>query len=164
MQLDGLTVGQRRATMLGMANDSSVPFTAGPPETVLPPPPVELAAALAAALDRPAEDRRAAVAAVAAAAPTYLDAWAHLSELARDDVEAYAYARVGYHRGLDTLRGAGWRGSGYVRWEHPTNRGFLRALDALRAAAAAIGEEPEAQRCALFLRQLDPEWGRVARG
>ena len=131
---------------------------------MLPPPPVELAAALAAALDRPAEDRRAAVAAVAAAAPTYLDAWAHLSALARDDVEAYAYARVGYHRGLDTLRGAGWRGSGYVRWEHPTNRGFLRALDALRAAAAAIGEEPEAQRCALFLRQLDPEWGRVARG
>ena len=101
------------------------------------------------------------VAAVAAAYPSYLDAWAHLSTLARDDVEAYAYARVGYHRGLDTLRGAGWRGSGYVRWGHPTNRGFLRALDALRASAAAIGEEPEAERCALFLRQLDPEWSRV---
>ncbi len=104
-----------------------------------------------------------------AAHPAYLDGWARLAGLARDDVEAYAYARVGYHRGLDALRASGWRGSGYVRWEHPTNRGFLRALDALRAAAAAIGEEPEAQRCALFLRQLDPEWksgwGRVdARG
>jgi hypothetical protein len=147
--------------MLVMANDSSVPFTTGPPETVLPPPPREVAAALDAALERPVTERRAAVAAVAAANPSYLDAWAHLSTLARDDVEAYAYARVGYHRGLDTLRGAGWRGSGYVRWGHPTNRGFLRALDALRASAAAIGEEPEAERCALFLRQLDPEWSRV---
>jgi hypothetical protein len=75
-------------------------------------------------------------------------------------VEAYAYARVGYHRGLDALRGAGWRGSGYVRWAHETNRGFLRALDALRSTADTIGEESEAERCAMFLRQLDPEWGR----
>ena len=56
---------------------------------------------------------------------------------------------------------SGWRGSGYVRWEHPDNRGFLRALDALRAAAA-IGEQPEAERCALFLRQLDPDWKGAA--
>jgi Protein of unknown function (DUF3151) len=146
--------------MLAMANDPSVPFTAGPPETVLPAPPPEVAAALESALELPVAERRAAVAAVVAAHPTYLDGWARLSVLARDDVEAYAYARVGYHRGLDTLRGAGWRGSGYVRWENPTNRGFLRALDALRSAAAAIGEDPEAERCALFLRQLDPEWGR----
>jgi hypothetical protein len=141
-----------------MANDPSVPFTAGPPETVLPAPPPEAAAALAAALEAPEAERRAAVAQVAAAHPAFLDAWADLAGLARDDVEAYAYARVGYHRGLDTLRAAGWRGSGYVRWSHPTNRGFLQALDALRAAAAAIGEAPEAERCALFLRQLDPEW------
>jgi len=149
--------------MLAMANDSSVPFTAGPPETVLPPPPPEAAAALAESLELPVAERRAAVAAVAAAHPTYLDAWAHLSALARDNVEAYAYARVGYHRGLDTLRGAGWRGSGYVRWEHPTNRGFLAALDALRATAAAIGEDSEAERCGLFLQQLDPDWARVGR-
>jgi hypothetical protein len=147
--------------MLGMANDQSVPFTAGPPETVLPPPPPDAAADLAAALEGPAPARRDAVAKVVAGHPTYLDGWAQLAALAGDDVEAYAYARVGYHRGLDALRASGWRGSGYVRWEHPTNRGFLRALDALRAAAAAIGEETEAERCALFLRQLDPDWGRV---
>ncbi len=98
---------------------------------------------------------------VVAAHPAFLDGWAHLAGLARDHVEAYAYARVGYHRGLDALRGSGWRGSGYVRWQHPDNRGFLGALDALRAAAAAIGEEPEEERCALFLRQLDPDWRGV---
>ena len=56
------------------------------------------------------------------------------------------------------LRGAGWRGNGYVRWRHPTNQGFLRALDQLRLRAAAIGELDEEERCALFLRQLDPAW------
>ena len=92
--------------------------------------------------------------------PRCLQAWADLAELADDPVERYAYARVGYHRGLDALRAAGWRGSGYVRWRHESNRGFLRSLDALRqAAAAAIGETDEEQRCELFLRQLDPEWG-----
>jgi hypothetical protein len=146
--------------MLAMANDPSVPLTAGPPETVLPPPPPDAVADLAAALARPDDQRRAAVAVVVAAHPAFLDGWARLAGLARDDVEAYAYARVGYHRGLDALRAAGWRGSGYVRWAHDDNRGFLGALDALRAAAAAIGEQPEAERCALFLRQLDPEWGR----
>ena len=55
-------------------------------------------------------------------------------------------------------RASGWRGSGYVRWTHETNRGFLRALDGLRASAAAIGEDDEAERCDLFLRQLDPAW------
>src|ERR1700722_7122150 len=143
-----------------MANDPSVPLTTGPPETVLPPPPPAAAAALAAALGSPESARRDAVAAVAAAHPDYLDAWGHLSGLARDPVEAYAYARVGYHRGLDTLRGNGWRGSGYVRWRHETNRGFLRSLDALRAAATAIGETAEAQRCDMFLHQLDPDWAR----
>jgi Protein of unknown function (DUF3151) len=145
--------------MLSMPNDSSVPLTAGPPETILPPPPGDARAALEAALGLPVAERRAAVAEVVAAHPAFLDGWARLASLARDDVEAYAYARVGYHRGLDALRGAGWRGSGYVRWTHETNRGFLRALDALRASAAAIGEEPEAERCSVFLRQLDPEWG-----
>ncbi len=77
---------------------------------------------------------------------------------ADDPIERYAYARVGYHRGLDTLRAAGWRGSGYVRWRHEPNRGFLRSLHSLELAAAAIGETDEEQRCALFLRQLDPEW------
>jgi Protein of unknown function (DUF3151) len=156
---EGVTSRQRRATMLCMPNDPSVPLTAGPPETILPPAPVEARTALDAALALPAAEQRAATARVVAAHPAFLDGWARLSGLARDDVEAYAYARVGYHRGLDTLRGAGWRGSGYVRWTHETNRGFLRALDALRASALALGEESEADRCAVFLRQLDPDWG-----
>jgi hypothetical protein len=147
--------------MLVMPSDPSVPLTTGPPETVLPPAPPEALAGLAAALAQPDAERRAAVAEVVAAHPAFLDGWAQLAGLARDDVEAYACARVGYHRGLDALRGAGWRGSGYVRWEHETNRGFLRSLDALRAAALALNEQPEAERCALFLRQLDPEWGRA---
>ena len=76
----------------------------------------------------------------------------------RDVIERYAAYRVGYHRGLDTLRANGWRGSGYVRWEHPGNRGFLRALAGLQRTAAEIGEDDEAERCAHFLRQLDPAW------
>ena len=71
-------------------------------------------------------------------------------------LESYAYYRVGYHRGLDALRQAGWRGSGYVRWSHPSNRGFLRCLQGLGRQAAAIREDDEATRCRDFLRQLDP--------
>ncbi len=90
--------------------------------------------------------------------PRHLAAWATLGDLARDDVEAYAAYRVGYHRGLDRLRQNGWRGSGFVRWRHETNRGFLRALHGLATAAAAIGEGDEEERCRLFLVQLDPDW------
>jgi hypothetical protein len=142
-----------------MASEHSVQFTSGTPETVLDPPSPDVVAALEAARSLPATARRDAVAAVAAREPRCLQAWADLAELARDPIEQYAYARVGYHRGLDALRAAGWRGSGAVRWRHEENRGFLRSLDALRAAAEEIGEADEAQRCALFLRQLDPEWG-----
>jgi hypothetical protein len=136
-----------------MSEHQPVHLTGAPPETVLPDPPAEAVAALGAA----GTDREA-VRAVAARWPRFCEAWAVLGELTTDDVEAYAYFRVGYHRGLDQLRQAGWRGSGYVRWEHPSNRGFLRALDGLRARAAAIGETDEAERCAAFLRQLDPAW------
>ena len=94
--------------------------------------------------------------------PRFLDGWARLGELARDDVEAYACFRVGYHRGLDRLRASGWRGTGYVRWEQPTNQGFLRALEGLRRAAAAIGEADEEERCRHFLIQLDPDRARSA--
>jgi hypothetical protein len=139
---------------------SDVSFTpSGPPETILDDEPAEARAALADALARGADDdRRDAVSSVAGRWPRYLDAWARVGQLARDDVEAYAAFRVGYHRGLDRLRANGWRGSGYVRWVHESNRGFLRALEGLRAAAAAIGEADEEERCALFLRQLDPDW------
>ena len=77
----------------------------GPPETVLDPEPAEARAALADALAQPEASSRDALAAVAARWPRYLDAWARLGMLARDDTEAYACYRVGYHRGLDRLRG-----------------------------------------------------------
>lgn len=126
----------------------------GPPRTVLPEPGTEEAAALAAALG--AADPRAALATVAAQWPRYLDAWARLGDAGRDTIERYAYYRIGYHRGLDALRANGWRGSGYVRWADESNRGFLRALRGLAAMAEAIGEDDEAERCRLFLGQLDP--------
>jgi Protein of unknown function (DUF3151) len=143
-----------------MSDPSTVNLTSGPPETVLEPESPQATAALADALALPVADdeRRRAVSEVVADHPRFLDAWARLGELGRDPVESYAAFRVGYHRGLDRLRQSGWRGSGYVRWVHPTNRGFLRAVDGLRQSAQAIGEADEEERCAVFLRQLDPEW------
>jgi hypothetical protein len=129
----------------------------GPPETVLDPEPPEALAALGAALEDPGAAREA-VSRVVARWPRCLAAWASLGDLARDPVEAYAAYRVAYHRGLDRLRANGWRGSGYVRWAHPENRGFLRALAGLARTAGVIGEADEEQRCAVFLRQLDPSW------
>ncbi|HLN04814.1 MAG TPA: DUF3151 family protein [Acidimicrobiales bacterium] len=126
-------------------------------------PPEECKRALAAALAISGGQRASAVAAVARTYPRFLEAWAELAEEADDDVASYAFARVGYHRGLDALRAAGWHGSGYVRWHHETNRGFLRSLEALRRAAEAIGEADEEERCTLFLHQLDPDWARGAR-
>ena len=97
---------------------------------------------------------------VAARFPECLTAWAELgtSALAENrTVDAYAYFRVGYHRGLDRIRKAGWRGSGWVPWKEESNRGFLRSLRGLAAAAAAIGERDEAERCSSFLRQIAPD-------
>ncbi len=103
----------------------------GPAETVLPEIDPQITLGLSQALS--GDDPRRVLPAVTAAAPTASVCWATLGELVESSaanvpqlVEAYAYFRVGYHRGLDALRGNGWRGSGYVRWEHPSNRGFLR--------------------------------------
>jgi hypothetical protein len=137
-------------------SDQPIHFSSGLPTTVLPAVDAALSDRLAAALGRPAEQRRPAVAEVVASAPGYLDGWAELGDLGRDTIERYAAYRVGYHRGLDTLRANGWRGSGYVRWSEPTNRGFLRSLRGLGAMAAEIGEDDEAERCRTFLLQLDP--------
>jgi len=122
---------------------------AGPPPTHLP--------------DDPAAGDLAAGASpvdVVRAHPASPLAWATLAEQARDegsdDVTVYAYARVGYHRSLDLLRRNGWKGQGPVPWEHEPNRGFLRSLAALARAADAIGEAPEAERCAQFLRDSSP--------
>jgi len=96
---------------------------------------------------------------VAAAHPASSAAWATLAEAALADgtpVAAYAYARTGYHRGLDQLRRSGWKGFGPVPWAHEPNRGFLRALYALQRAAAAIGEAEEVDRIGRFLNDSDP--------
>ena len=130
--------------------------SSGPPETVLDPEPADALARLDAAATADDGERRSVVAGVVADHPRCLLAWAMLGENARDDVEAYAAFRVGYHRGLDRLRANGWRGSGYVRWAHAENQGFLRSLDGLRRMADAIGEADEAARCEQFLAQLDP--------
>lgn len=95
--------------------------------------------------------------------------WASLAERelqrwdAAGDVAGYAYARTGYHRGLDALRRSGWRGAGPVPWEHEPNQGFLRALWALAVASERIGDAVEAQRCAQFLRDSsETAWQELA--
>jgi len=101
---------------------------------------------------------------VAAAHPTSSLAWAELADAAyarNAVVESYAYARTGYHRGLDALRRSGWKGYGPVPWSHEPNRGFLRALHALGRAAGAIGEDDEAARIRQFLLDSDPEAAEV---
>jgi len=120
----------------------------GPPETLLPANP-------------DARDALASVdpADVAARFPNYCAAWAALAERAMaagEPVAAYAYARTGYHRGLDQLRRAGWHGHGPIPWEHEPNQGFLRSLNALGLAAEAIGEDEEAVRCREFLADASP--------
>ncbi|HUR06409.1 MAG TPA: DUF3151 domain-containing protein [Nonomuraea sp.] len=96
---------------------------------------------------------------VAARFPTHSAAWAALADaaFARGEViESYAYARVGYHRGLDALRRNGWKGFGPIPWPHAPNQGFLRALHALGRAATSIEETDEAQRVNAFLDDSDP--------
>jgi hypothetical protein len=122
----------------------------GTPDTLLPPDPAGSGLGEATG----AEELVAAV----RAHPDSSLAWALLAERAlaqgtdSADVQAYAYARTGYHRGLDALRKSGWRGAGPVPWEHEPNRGFLRALWALSRAAGRFGEAVEEERCAQFLR------------
>ena len=133
--------------MAGMTFDD---LMAGPPPTQLPEDPA--AAELEAGT--PVEE-------VVRNHPESPLAWATLAERALadgavDDVSAYAFARVGYHRSLDQLRRNGWKGHGPVPWEHEPNRGFLRALAALSIAAGRIGETPEQQRCSEFLRDSSP--------
>ncbi|THJ74325.1 DUF3151 domain-containing protein [Candidatus Frankia alpina] len=129
----------------------------GPPPTLLPSDAIATDALAAG-------EAPAAVAAVAAASPALSAPWAALAEIALAGdrpVEAYAYARTGYHRGLDALRRAGWRGNGPIPWSHEPNRGFLRSLAALARAAAAIEDTEEAARCKAFLTDSDPAAARA---
>ena len=128
----------------------------GPPPTLLP---EEPGAALVRQGVDPAE--------VAARHPTSSAAWAALAEAALERgavIEAYACARTGYHRGLDSLRRSGWKGYGPVPWSHEPNRGFLRALYALGRAAGAIDEDDEARRVQQFLDDSDPAAREALRG
>ncbi|GAA0474056.1 hypothetical protein Ade02nite_74520 [Paractinoplanes deccanensis] len=126
-----------------------------PPATLLPAD-EEADKALAEATQAGTTD---ALKTVAAAHPAYSGGWAALAAdalAAGEPVTAYAYARTGYHRGLDALRRNGWKGHGPVPWAHAPNQGFLRCLHSLSLAAAEIGEADEAARCAQFLRDSDP--------
>jgi hypothetical protein len=112
-------------------------------------------------------DTAAGLKAVAARFPTYSAAWGRLAEdalAAGDPITAYAFARTGYHRGLDQLRRSGWRGHGPVPWSHAPNQGFLRCVNVLALAADAIGEAEETARCVQLLRDCDPAAGDALAG
>ena len=121
----------------------------GPPPTLLPIDP---------AVAELADSGRERFLEIVSANPASSLCWALLAEGSlridspEGNVGAYAYARTGYHRGLDALRRAGWKGSGPIPWEHVPNRGFLRSLYALALAAERIGDMVEYERCTQFLR------------
>ncbi len=120
----------------------------GPPPTYLPEDP---AAAMLTAGEEPQT--------VARRLPASSLAWAVVAEdalMSGDDLSGYAFARVGYHRGLDELRRNGWKGHGPIPWEHEPNQGFLRCLAALAKASDLIGDAVEAERCGTFLTDSDP--------
>jgi hypothetical protein len=127
----------------------SLNLLGSPPPTLLPDD-APVREALAAGTD-PAE--------VAASYPAASAPWALLADAAFADghvVMSYAYARTGYHRGLDQLRRNGWKGFGPVPYSHEPNRGFLRCVAALARAADAIGETDEYGRCLDLLDDCDP--------
>jgi hypothetical protein len=136
---------------------SSVNLLGEPPATLLP----DVAEASALFVEG------ADAVAVAARYPAFSRAWAMLAESALNGdrpVEAYAYARTGYHRGLDALRRSGWKGHGPIPWAHAPNQGFLRCLAALARAADAIGETDEATRCWTFLQDSSAEAYEALKG
>lgn len=135
--------------------DETLGLNPKPPETAIPPGNIELMVELRTA----AENKDwPSLAQLTADFPRELFCWAALACIADTTLNGYAYARIGYHRGLDTLRASGWRGSGYVRASVYTNRGFLTCLALLHHFAGAIGEIDEEERCREFLQQLDPSY------
>ena len=110
-----------------------------PPATLLPAD--DAAEAALASASSPAD-----YAEVVARFPAFSGGWAALASqalAAGQPVAAYAYARTGYHRGLDQLRRSGWKGAGPVPWSHEPNRGFLRRLH-------ATAQRPSATAAAIF--------------
>lgn len=125
----------------------------GPEPFVLPEEPVEVRSAIDGA--RSTDDPLGGLRAVTAANPSSLLAWSALGDAEPELIHRYASYRLGYHRGLDALRGNGWRGTGDVRWSAPTNRAFLRCLLGLHLMSRQIGDVAEADRTLQFLYQLD---------
>jgi len=149
-------MAQDRPSFIELSSEPTVPAAR------LPADPEDATAAVRAALAAgPAgsQERYDALAAVARQWPAFVAAWAHLAETARAqgrEIEAYAFARTGYHRALDRLRGNGWRGMGYVPWSHEPNRPALLAFHELLRAAESIGEAPEVERMRKLLLDSDP--------
>jgi hypothetical protein len=149
-------MAQDRPSFVDLSNEMTQPAIALPPETD------DAVQALEEALhigEAGTAEQRAALTAVARSWPAFVGGWAHLAEAARaqsQDVEAYAFARTGYHRALDRLRGNGWRGMGLVPWAHAPNRSALRAFYELLRAAELIGETTEVERMRTLLLDSDP--------
>lgn len=148
--------GARGLDTVGAMSDEQRPVTmsvTGPEPVVLPAESDDVLAGIDQALasESPAVGLRRIV----ARHPASLFAWAALGDHEDDVTIRYACYRVGYHRGLDALRGNGWRGAGDVRWTEPTNRGFLRCLLGLHLLSRDIGDTDEAERTLQFLHQLD---------
>ena len=114
---------------------------------MLAPPPVRL----------PQDPAQGADATLTATALTHPDSPLVWAVRAEAKLQAYAFARTGYHRSLDRLRANGWKGWGPVPYSHEPNRGVLRAIAALALAAKLIGETNEYDRCRQMLSDADPE-------
>ena len=141
---------------------SQVSFNKGKiPETILPLEPVYLVDQIREAVRSPLSVTKPDLLITASGNPESIAVWCGLGLVSAELMESYAYFRLAYHRGLDSLRKNGWRGSGFVRWEHDGNRYFLTALNKLAEISLRIDDIVEADRCALFLRQLEPNWDKL---
>ncbi|WP_165314299.1 DUF3151 family protein [Agromyces protaetiae] len=109
------------------------------------------------ALDASARD---AVARVVGAHPGSPLAWAELADHADSEgraLDAFAYATVAADLAREQLAARGWEPGSSVPWADEPNRAYLRALDAQRRAAVALGLDDRATTVADELAAADPE-------
>jgi len=107
-----------------------------------------------------AEADRASVASVVAGHPSSPLAWAELADLADSEghsIEAFAFAAVAVDLAREQLAESGWTPGSPVPWSDEPNRAYLRALDAQRRAALALGLDGQAARLAEELASADAE-------